>query len=216
MADSTSDSNGSEYAIVLAAGASTRMGTCKASLPWHDSQTLLTYQLSQLLLATITPVVVVGTHNAYLQETCPAYVQVVVNPDTTRGKISSILTGLAVLPTQLQTLIISAVDQPRSTTIYTQLLQAHRQSTAPITLPVYGDRRGHPLLLSGELRSELLALSEQTLGLRQLVQQYSAQLQLVEFQTPEVLLDLNTPEEYHHSIVKQAVVYSKANTSATT
>lgn len=185
-----------DWAIVLAAGLSTRMGRCKASLPWHEGQTLLTYQLSQLLQATITPVVVLGTHNAQLQEICPAHIRVVVNPDTTRGKISSILTGLAALPTQLQTLMISAVDQPRSAAIYTQLLQAHHQSTALITLPMYGDRRGHPLILSAALLPQLHALSEQTLGLRHLVQQYSDSLQPVVFQTPEVLLDLNTPESY--------------------
>jgi molybdenum cofactor cytidylyltransferase len=190
------DRNGDHYAIVLAAGLSTRMGTCKASLPWRDGHTLLTYQLSQLRLAGITPVVVVGTHNAQLQEVCPAHVCVVINPDTTRGKISSILTGLAILPAELQTLMISAVDQPRSATIYIHLLQAHCQSAAPMTLPVYGDRRGHPLILSGKLRSELHSLSEQTLGLRHLVQHYTDQVQLVGFETPDVLLDLNTPASY--------------------
>lgn len=33
------------FTIVLAAGASTRMGTCKSSLPWIEGKTLLTYQL---------------------------------------------------------------------------------------------------------------------------------------------------------------------------
>jgi molybdenum cofactor cytidylyltransferase len=61
---------------------------------------------------------------------------------------------------------------------------------------MYGDRRGHPLILSAALLPQLHALSEQTLGLRHLVQQYSDSLQPVVFQTPEVLLDLNTPESY--------------------
>jgi molybdenum cofactor cytidylyltransferase len=172
------------------------MGTCKAALPWHDGQTLLTYQLSQLIQARIVPVVVLGPHNAQLQEMCPDPVRVVVNPDPSRGKTSSILTGLAAVPARLQTVMISAVDQPRSVTVYMQLLQAHHQSTALITLPVYGDRRGHPLILSADLLPQLQHLTEATLGLRQLVQQYSDEIQSVVFETPEVLMDLNTPERY--------------------
>jgi molybdenum cofactor cytidylyltransferase len=197
-----------DYAIVLAAGFSTRMGQCKATLPWHNGQTLLHYQLSQLL-PTITPVVVLGQHNAQLQTTCPDSSRVVINPDASRGKTSSILAGLAALPDSAQTLIISAVDQPRSRAVYTRLLQAHRQSTAPITVPLYGDRQGHPLVLSAGLVPQLQTISEQTLGLRQIVQQYASRIQQVVFTTPEVLLDLNTPELYQSAV-------SRANTSATT
>ncbi|MCC5653000.1 hypothetical protein LC609_24980 [Nostoc sp. XA013] len=42
----------SHFAIVLAAGTSTRIGTCKTSLPWGDDQTLLTYKRIFLYLCS--------------------------------------------------------------------------------------------------------------------------------------------------------------------
>ncbi|MEH1821619.1 MAG: NTP transferase domain-containing protein [Nostoc sp.] len=60
----------SNFAIVLAAGKSTRMGTCKTSLPWHEGKTLLTYQLEQWLSVAFNPVVVLGLHNSNKQKIC--------------------------------------------------------------------------------------------------------------------------------------------------
>lgn len=183
------------FAIVLAAGASTRMGTCKASLPWLNGTTLLSYQVEQLLKAGITPIVVLGPHN------CPQPIgsskcQIVINPQPELGKVSSIHRGLQVVPQNFQSLMIVAVDQPRPYWVYQSLLQSHRSATDPITAPTYQGRRGHPLIFSAIARSSLERLQEETLGLRQVVREFELQIQSVEFNTPDVLLDLNTPERY--------------------
>ncbi|HEY9640460.1 MAG TPA: nucleotidyltransferase family protein [Coleofasciculaceae cyanobacterium] len=183
------------FAIILAAGASSRMGRCKASLPWGN-QTLLGYQAAQWLAAGVTPIVVLAPHNADRQFDCPAGTVAVVNSDPSRGKTQSLRIGLQAIPAAAEAIAIAAVDQPRTTEIYQILLQRHQQHPSLITAPTYGDRLGHPLLISSRLRPELENLREESQGLRQLIQRYYTTIDKVPFFTPLVLSDLNTPEAY--------------------
>ncbi len=114
------------------------------------------------------------------------------------------MTGLKHVP-QFDCLLISAVDQPRSSWIYQQLLKTHLSSSeVPITAPSYQGKLGHPLLFSASVRSHLENISEANLGLRQVVQTFYPQIQRVNFDTSEILLDLNTPEAYQAALQMQA------------
>ena len=188
-----------KFAIILAAGNSTRMGTCKTSLPWGEGKTLLTYQIEQWLLANFTPVIVLGSHNRERQKDCPPGSLIAINPYPQQGKTSSILTGLQNIPPEYEILAISAVDQPRPTIIYQQLLQAHKDNSALITAPTYKGKMGHPLLFANEMRSHLENIREETLGLRQVIKEIYPVIQKVEFDNPLVLLDINTPEMFTQS-----------------
>ena len=187
-------SNRPNFALILAAGFSTRMGTCKTTLLWQG-KTLLSYQAEQFLLAGMTPVIVLGSHNVHRQTDCPPECQIVVNPTPDRGKSSSILTGLRSLP-RFSTLAISAVDQPRPTQLYQRLLHVHQYRAAPITAPTYRGRLGHPLFFSNHVLPDLQNIREETLGLRQVVQKFDSLINRVECD-PNVLSDLNTPESYN-------------------
>jgi molybdenum cofactor cytidylyltransferase len=193
------------FAIILAAGASSRMGRCKAALPWGN-QTLLGYQAAQWLAAGFTPIVVLAPHNADCRLNCPIGTQTLINPDPSCGKTHSLRIGLQAIPATARTIAISAVDQPRSSEIYRVLLHHHQQISSLITAPTYGDRLGHPLLFSSTLRSQLADLQEESQGLRQIIQRYYTTLHRVAFATPIVLSDLNTPEVYQalHSSIKNA------------
>ncbi|MDF2387890.1 nucleotidyltransferase family protein [Nostoc ellipsosporum NOK] len=183
-------------AIVLAAGASTRMGTCKSSLPWREGKTLLTYQLELWLKLGFTPLVVLGSHNSHKQKDCPVGSLVVINPHASTGKTSSLLAGLKQIPPDFEILAISAVDQPRELNIYQQLLQAHQANSALITAPTHQGKIGHPLLFANNMRSHLVKIREETLGLRQIIKEFYPVIHKVEFHNPDVLLDINTPEIY--------------------
>lgn len=196
------DRDNRDFAIILAAGYSTRMGTCKSTLPWHNGRSLLCYQTEQFLQAGITPTIVLGSHNAYRQADCPQASRVVVNYHCDRGKTSSILTGLESLPQNISTITISAVDQPRSTDIYRVLLQAHRHKKALITVPCYREKLGHPMIFSHQMLPKLQKIEEATLGLRQVIQKFYSKLNKVEFITPEILVDLNSPTEYQLELQK--------------
>lgn len=190
------------FAIVLAAGASSRMGRCKASLPWLEGKTLLAYQVQQWLLAGFSPVVVLGSHNCDREQHCPLGTNVVINPDPSVGKTSSILIGLQHVPKNWRVLAISAVDQPRAAKVYQKLLQEHIYHSAAITVPTYQGKAGHPPLFSAKMQPHLANLREETLGLRQLMKCY-AEIQKVEFDTSNVLVDLNTPESYQLQLLSE-------------
>lgn len=185
-----------KFAIVLAAGASTRMGTCKTSLRWGEGKTLLTYQLEQWFNAGFTPVVVLGSHNSHKQQDCPLGSLTVINPHANAGKTTSLLIGLQQIPPNFEFLAISAVDQPRKLDIYQRLLLAHQENSAMITAPTYEGKMGHPLLFSNGMRSHLQNIREETLGLRQIIREFYPVIHQVKFDTPAVLLDINTPEVY--------------------
>ncbi len=190
----------SNFAIVLAAGKSTRMGTCKTSLPWDEGKTLLTYQLEQWLSVGFTPVVVLGSHNSNKQKDCPAGSLAVINPDANVGKTTSVLAALQYISPNFEVLAISAVDQPRKLEIYQRLILEHQDNSAMITAPSYEGKMGHPLLFSNGMRSHLQNIREETLGLRQLITEFYPVIHHVKFETPSVLLDINTPEIYQEQL----------------
>ncbi|MGF1938311.1 MAG: nucleotidyltransferase family protein [Nostoc sp. ChiQUE02] len=200
MRESDTFSTNLKFAIVLAAGASTRMGTCKTSLPWGKGKTLLTYQLEQWLSVGFTPVVVLGLHNSNKQKDCPYGSLAVINPHANVGKTISLLTGLQHIPPNFEVLAISAVDQPRKLEIYQRLLLAQQDNSAMITAPSYEGKMGHPLLFSNGMRSHLQNIREETLGLRQIIQEFYPVIQKVEFDNPSVLVDINTPEVYQNEL----------------
>ena len=189
--------NNKDFAIILAAGLSTRMGVCKTALPWHNNKTLLRYQAEQFLLAGITPIVVLGSHNAYRRSDCPPGSRVVINFNCKQGKVSSILTGLNALPNEFSSVIISAVDQPRSAYIYQTLLQTYKQNKSLIVAPCYRDRLGHPLLFSPQLLPNLKNIDDSSFGIRNIVSKLNSQIDKVELATFEVFVDINHKNTYY-------------------
>ncbi|HEY9817611.1 MAG TPA: nucleotidyltransferase family protein [Candidatus Obscuribacterales bacterium] len=183
-------------ALLLAAGASHRMGRCKTTLPWGDRPSLLTYQTEQMHQAGLIPIVVLGSHNAHRQVDCAPNTQIVINPHPEQGKVSSILSGLAHLPTDVTALVLCAIDQPRPADLYVALLNAYKRHAAPIVAPIYQGKLGHPLLFSATLLPHLHQIRDETLGLRAVVQQVYDQIHRVEWPSALVHDDFNTPKAY--------------------
>ena len=185
-----------DFAIILAAGLSTRMGVCKTTLPWHNGKTLLRYQAEQFLLAGITPIVVLGSHNAYRRSDCPPGSRLAINFNCKRSKTSSILIGLNALPLEFSSVTISAVDQPRTAYIYRTLLQSYNQNKSLIVAPCYRDRLGHPLLFSSQLLSNLKKIDDSTFGIRKVVKEFSSKIHKVELIDSEIFIDVNDRNTY--------------------
>lgn len=186
-------------AVLLAAGESSRMGQLKALLAWQGTS-LLAHQLNSLQEAGVQRIVVVLGHQAErLQPLLEGreWVTPVVNPDYRQGKTTSIKAGLEALgPESAAVLLILNVDQPRSAETLRFLLQEHRSASYLITIPTYRGKGGHPIILDASLLPELRSIDEETQGIRAVVQRHKDSTQRVEAPSPEVLWDLNTPEEY--------------------
>jgi molybdenum cofactor cytidylyltransferase len=197
-------------AILLAAGESTRMGRPKALLPWGD-ETLLAYQVRQLEAAGVEDIVVVlGAQAEEMRPAVPAGARVVVNESYREGRASSLRAGAAALPDSADPIVVLSVDQPRPQRVHERLLEAHMGWNGPITLPETDGRRGHPVVLAGELLEELRSASEQEKGLHAVIARHADGVREVPFvlithesmaDSPDltalmVLTDINTPEDY--------------------
>ena len=186
-------------AILLAAGESRRMGQLKALLPWQGTS-LLKHQVASLRAGGVDRVVVVLGHRSDELKAELAGMEGVawqLNPDYLQGKTTSIKAGLSTLGTeQLDALLILNVDQPRNSDVIRSLLKEHLSQGSLITIPTHNGKGGHPIILSLSLLDELREIDEETYGIKAVVQRHLDATRRVEMDAPEVLWDLNTPEEY--------------------
>ncbi len=185
-------------AVLLAAGESVRMGRPKPLLRWEGT-TLVQYQVASLLRAGVDEVcVVTGTGGeAVSQLFLDSYgVQVVPNPDFRKGKTTSVRAGVRAVSAAATAIVILAVDQPRPDWVIRRVVSSHRLSGAPVTSPRYCGRGGHPLVFSARLRQELLDITEANQGIREVVRRHAGQMNLIDFDSRVVRLDLNTPDSY--------------------
>jgi molybdenum cofactor cytidylyltransferase len=183
-------------AILLAAGASTRMGTPKALLPWAGT-TLVAACVRELAAAGVSWIVVVAGAEVDAVRAAVPHVQVLHNPDVAAGRSRSLRIGAEALPPTCQSVLVQSVDQPCRAAVLARLFATlESDPTAEVALPVHQDRRGHPICLAGRLLSELCAVREEDQGLRAVVHRHAAAVCEVPVDTDQVLLNLNNPATY--------------------
>jgi len=179
------------------------MGQLKSLLPWHGVP-LVQYQVAAFLSAGASPViVVVGHRREELTSHIPGQALLVVNHDYERGQSSSVKAGLLALGSEVACVAMLGVDQPRSSGLLNHVMQAHSSGGKLITRPTYAGRHGHPVVFSSSLLPELLKISEEKEGLREVVRRYAKDILDVESDSPEVLLNLNSPTDYRDSTGKE-------------
>jgi molybdenum cofactor cytidylyltransferase len=190
-------------AIVPAAGLSSRMGgpLPKPLLPWGAS-TVIGTVVSTLLAAGVAEVIVVTGHQGEAIAAALAghahAVRCVHNPAYASGEmLSSIQAGLAAANPASAGALLALADQPQmELVVVQQVLRAFDDSGAQaLIIPSHALRRGHPILLPRWLWDEALALPAGD-TLRTVIQRHAAAIRYVEVDTPTVLADLDTPEQY--------------------
>lgn len=183
--------------IILAAGASSRMGTPKQLLP-IQGQPMLVRTVEAALAAPVWPVVVVLGANASLIRPALAQLPVLVaeNSAWSEGMASSIRTGVTTLQQFSRALtggVIALCDQPAfSTRIIETLISAQRSSGLSIVASRYRGRNGAPALFLQEHFPALLTLTGEE-GARPLLNGDSRRVATVDL--PELGLDLDTPAD---------------------
>lgn len=188
-------------AILLAAGFSSRMGRLKALLPWQGMP-LIAYQIEQMQKAGINEIIIVLGFKAHqLQEIVSTYdVTTVFNEDYAHGKSTSIQKGASCITDDTEAIVVSAVDQPVSSHTLRTLLNNLKITKAKVVIPVYQKKRGHPILFHGSIKRDLLEVNEQTKGLRHVIRKYDGQIAYVSVNDSDILLNLNSPDEYKNSL----------------
>ena len=174
------------------------MGRPKSLLPWEGT-TLVQYQVASLLSGGVDEVcVVTGAGGGAVGPlfTDEAGVRVVLNPDYKAGKTTSVRAGVRAVDAAAAAIVILAVDQPRPDWVIRRVIDSHLSAGAPVTSPRFQGRGGHPLVFSAGLRQELLEITEANQGIREIVRRHAAEMNLVEFDSRVVRLDINTPDSY--------------------
>ncbi|MCS6831290.1 MAG: nucleotidyltransferase family protein [Armatimonadota bacterium] len=188
-------------AVILAAGASTRMGRPKMLLPFGDSTVIETVVGNVTASQVAHTVVVLGyewTKIYALIEHLP--VEVIVNPRPERGMISSVQWALAQMNQSVDGVLFALGDQPLiPTSVHDTVIDAFRYHPNSIIVPTYEGKRGHPVLFSSCFREEILGLPTDR-GLNTLLHLHPSAVHEVPVDTDAVLHQMNTLEEYQQML----------------
>lgn len=191
--------------VILAAGASSRMGRDKALLPWPPGtdtpETLLSAAIAALKPVTEAVIVVAGRNAetlAPIAERCGA--AVARNPAPERGQFSSMQTGLAAALAQgCDASMITPVDcPPLSADSLAKLRAAFEGALARgawAVAPENSGRRGHPLLAGRKLIEAFLAAPVSG-NAREVKHAHAERFEYVAVPDALLRVDVNTPEEY--------------------
>ncbi len=181
--------------IVLAAGMSTRMGQPKALLDW-GGEPLISYQVRQLREAGCDEVIVVLGHQSdtIQRQMKDANCRVMFNARHQFGRAGSLRIGAKAVNRDADAIVIINVDQPRPASLIKALIDTHKPESAA-TRPTYAGRHGHPVVVSGKLRDELMAAADATGGLQGVLAKHEAETASIPCDAV-CELDVNTPDDY--------------------
>lgn len=189
--------------ILMAAGLSTRMGQPKALLDW-GGEPLIRYQIRQLQEGGVDEVVVVLGYRAdeIRRKLHGLTYRSVLNPVYQLGRAGSLRAGAKAVEREASAIVILNVDQPRPADLIRSVIEAH-SSAASATRPAHGERHGHPVVVAGRLRAELVEATEDERGLRGVMEAHASEI--VDVPCDErCLLDLNTPDDYEAAVAALA------------
>jgi molybdenum cofactor cytidylyltransferase len=188
-------------AILLAAGASRRMGQPKMLLPWGNF-TVIEHVITTFLKAGVDDIVLVtGGAREQVERITERYpVRRIYNKDYAKGEmLSSLQLGLTAMSAQVQAALIGLGDQPQVQETSVRLVcEAYRENKPQLVVPSFQMRRGHPWLIARPLWGELLELKPPE-SPRVFLNKHAGEIRYVEVDTPSILADLDTPEDYQKS-----------------
>jgi molybdenum cofactor cytidylyltransferase len=153
-------------AVLLAAGAGSRLGGKPKCLLELDGVPLILRQLSALEKAGVDEVVVVLGYYAELIEPViqKLPIKIVVNPNPENGQASSVRLGLQTVSVTLESVIVALADQPLvETEDISSLIAAYdrrgaKSMVVPRKITTDGEMKpGNPVMFDGALRDQWLA-----------------------------------------------------------
>ncbi len=212
-------------AVVLAAGEAKRFGALKQVLPWRGVPLVAHVADQALACPDIQRVAVtMGAGKAAVQAALGERdVQGVSVPDWAAGQSRSVLAGLIAvvhpasdtgqaqynnqaklrpIPSgQLDAALFLLADQPGvSPELLSALIQRHRETLAPVVAPRYGAQRGNPVLFDRATFVEFATL-QGDIGARPILQAHADEIAWVDWATPDILQDIDSPDMYYDSVI---------------
>jgi molybdenum cofactor cytidylyltransferase len=195
-------------AIILAAGASTRMGEPKQLLKLDGSTLIRRVADAALASKCASVVVVLGANSLRIAPEVESLPVIVVhNEQWSEGMGTSVRVGLEALKTSdseqvLEAAVLMPCDQPHlGAEVLNRLIDAHRSSGKPIVVSGYEGTWGVPMLFARSLWPEILALSGNR-GAQSIALRHAKKVECLPF--PLGALDLDTREGYERLLAAAA------------
>jgi molybdenum cofactor cytidylyltransferase len=192
------------FAIIPAAGTSSRMGRPKLLLP-VNGQPLVMHTLAAWRASRVGHVIVVvrPDDQSLIEVLAAAGVEVMIPPSAPPDMKASLAYGLADIERRYQpagndSWLVAPADMPGlSPRVIDSLLDESGRSPGRILIPTLAGRRGHPVLLPWSLASELPRLAENE-GLNSLIDRHDPLLvscDAIEAQPDKAFADIDTPDD---------------------
>ena len=185
--------------VILAAGASSRMGRDKALLPWRGG-TFLSAAIRALQAVTDLVIVVAGANAGELTPIVNANAAfMVINPNPGQGQFSSLKIGLQeVLNRGRDAAIITLVDRPAAGAatigqLKNAFLAADDQTWAVV--PEYAGKHGHPIVIGREMMSAFLDAPASS-SARDVEHSVQSHIRYVATNDPLVAANVDTLEDF--------------------
>ena len=189
---------GKVSAVVLAGGASKRMGKANKLLAEVDGAALVRQVAAAGVWSDAAEVIVVTGHEADLvREALSGFdVRFVHNPHFPEGLSTSLRTGIGAVSENLTGAVVLLGDMPRVTAgIVNALIERfHADKDETICQPTFNGRPGNPVLWPREFFPDILDIRGDT-GARQLLARYADRVSAVEVKDAGIHFDIDTPED---------------------
>jgi molybdenum cofactor cytidylyltransferase len=202
------------WAIVLAAGESSRMGSPKMILP-YEGMTIIEKVLENVLASDVEKVVtVLGSHREEIMKVIERFhEQHCYNSNFKNGMLSSVKCGFEFLPREFRAAMVLLGDQPMvETSVINKLIKAYNETGKGILVPVFQNKRGHPLMVDKKYRDEIINLDDPE-GLKGLLLRHPVDLLEVNAENSSVLDDIDTREDYNNQINKTSETWKRQSGS---
>lgn len=184
------------WCIILAAGASSRLGKPKQLIQYRGRPLLLHAASAATSISPTRTIVVLGAHSLRLRALLARHLQnvsVIVNHQWGSGMMSSLIVGLRALPSNACAALLMLSDQPRiDARSLNRLVKAWRAKPNVPAAAYFSETIGAPAILPKHYWADIKLLSGDT-GARSLLQQSGINTTAVAM--PEAALDIDTNED---------------------
>lgn len=207
-------------AIILAAGLSRRMATMEmATMEMgrenklfleFKGKALVEWVIDQVTASKVDEIIIVTSElsNDKLIAFASDKIKVVNNPDYKIGMTTSIQKGVASTSEECNGYMICLGDQPLIetsdyNTIIASFKDSQQKNSKIITVPFYEGKKGNPVIFSSFYKEQILVHQEPE-GCKEIIQKNKNELNKINLNSPFILQDIDTKEEYDKLIKKSS------------
>jgi CTP:molybdopterin cytidylyltransferase MocA len=178
------------------------MGRPKAFLPFRGGTFLST--IAETLGTRCAPVIAVfGFDFSKLIPQAEAIgVRAVANPDYQLGMLTSLQAGLSAVSQTAESALFTLVDHPA---ISASTVDVLLRSEAPIAIPRFAGKRGHPVLIRRPIIEEFQNEPNSS-KVRDVIDRHASEIEYIEVGDPGITDDIDDPVLYERLVAREAAL----------